>query len=68
MSREENILVVEGRIRMAWQARMLMPVAVGTSMEGPRVPPRAGRTAVVRFLSMILPAIICIHKGVGLVL
>ena len=56
MSPEEKIRAVEGRIRMAWQARMRVPVAVGTRGEGPRVPP-PGRTAVVRFLSKILRAI-----------
>lgn len=34
-----------------------MPFAADVTFEGPRVPPLAGRDAVVGFLTMILPAI-----------
>lgn len=38
-----------------------IPFAVDVTFVGPRVPPLAGRKAVVGFLSMILPAIRSIH-------
>jgi len=62
VSREEKIRVVEAYLNgLAGKDLSRVPFAVDVTFEGPRVPPLAGRAAVVGFLSMILPAIKCIH-------
>jgi len=62
VSREEKIRVVEAYLNgLAGKDLSRVPFAVDITFEGPRVPPLAGRAAVVGFLSMILPAIKCTH-------
>lgn len=68
MSREEKIKVVETYLNgLAGKDLSRVPFADDVTFAGPRVPPLAGRATVVRFLSMILPAIRSIHIGEHLV-
>ncbi len=58
MTREEKVAVVEAYLKgLAGKDISRVPFAADITFEGPRVPPLAGREAVVGFLKMILPAI-----------
>lgn len=64
LSREENIRIVETYLNgLADKTLSKVPFAMDVTFTGPRVPPLAGRDAVVGFLSMILPAIRSVHIG-----
>jgi hypothetical protein len=68
MSREEKIAVVEAYLKgLAEKDLSKVPFAIDVTFEGPRVPPLAGRGAVVGFLTMILPAIKDVRIGQHLV-
>ncbi|HUB81195.1 MAG TPA: nuclear transport factor 2 family protein [Bryobacteraceae bacterium] len=68
MIREEKIRLVEAYLNgLAAKDLSGVRFAVDVTFEGPRVPPLAGRSAVVSFLSMILPAIQSVHIGEHLV-
>ena len=58
MSREEKIALVEDYLKgLAQKDLSNVRFAQDVTFEGPRVPPLAGRDAVIGFLTMILPAI-----------
>lgn len=58
MSREDKVAVVDAYLKgLAGKDISKVPFAMDITFEGPRVPPLAGREAVVGFLSMIPPAI-----------
>ena len=58
MTREEKVAVVEAYLKgLVSKDISKVPFATDITFEGPRVPPLAGRGAVVGFLKMILPAI-----------
>ena len=58
MTREEKVAVVEAYLKgLVSKDISKVPFATDITFEGPRVPPLAGREAVVGFLKMILPAI-----------
>jgi SnoaL-like domain len=68
LSREEKVRVVETYLDgLAGKDLSQVPFAVDVTFEGPRVPPLTGRPEVVRFLSMIGPAIRSIQIGEHLV-
>lgn len=68
MSREEKIALVEAYLKgLARRDLSRVPFAEEVTFEGPRVPPLAGRAAVVGFLTMILPAIKDVQIGQHLV-
>lgn len=68
MSREEKVALVELYLNgLASGDLSKVPFAVDVTFEGPRVPPLAGREAVVGFLTMILPAIKDVRIGQHLV-
>ena len=68
MSREEKVALVEAYLNgLAGNDVSKVPFAVDVTFEGPRVPPLAGREAVVGFLTMILPAIKDVRIGQHLV-
>jgi len=58
LSREDKVAVVDAYLKgLAGKDISKVPFAMDITFEGPRVPPLAGREAVVGFLSMIPPAI-----------
>jgi hypothetical protein len=58
LTREAKVAVVEAYLHgLAARDISKVPFAANVTFEGPRVPPLAGRDAVVGFLTMILPAI-----------
>jgi hypothetical protein len=58
LTREEKVAVVETYLKGLHSKDISkVPFATDITFEGPRVPPLAGREAVVGFLKMILPAI-----------
>lgn len=68
MSREEKVALVEAYLKgLGGKDLSKVPFAVNVTFEGPRVPPLAGREAVVGFLTMILPAIKDVRIGQHLV-
>jgi hypothetical protein len=68
MSREEKVALVEAYLNgLGGKDLSKVPFAVDVTFEGPRVPPLAGREAVVGFLTMILPAIKDVRIGQHLV-
>jgi hypothetical protein len=68
MSREEKVALVEAYLNgLGGKDLSKVPFAVDVTFDGPRVPPLAGREAVVGFLTMILPAIKDVRIGQHLV-
>jgi hypothetical protein len=64
MSREEKVALVEVYLKgLEGKDLSHVPFAVDVTFEGPRVPPLAGRKAVVGFLTMILPSITSVRIG-----
>jgi len=58
LTREAKVAVVEAYLQgLAGKDISKVPFAADVTFNGPRVPPLAGRDAVVGFLTMILPAI-----------
>lgn len=58
LTREAKVAIVEAYLQgLAAKDISRVPFAADVTFEGPRVPPLAGRDAVVGFLTMILPAI-----------
>jgi hypothetical protein len=58
LTREEKVAVVEAYLKgLVSKDISKVSFATDITFEGPRVPPLAGREAVVGFLKMILPAI-----------